>query len=342
MPRDDSASRRAKLPLRPLKAILTTYQATLELDIDVSRNSVVARTIDTGKGIYFGLTRTGRQFLVAARNLDIHRNVRNPAIGTNVIYRLDERRQRLTPLIDDPLLHDLHQIRAWGRSLFVILGRGSTLAIFDIPTARLIRTFDLDRFVPKELPRHAPVNGDVFHFNSVSFTASSLLILAHNWDRPSFALEFALPRVGSRGKLRLAAVHHDLGLMSHDIVLDGGVLFALDGDGGRLLARRPGIDERTVSLGSAGNKTFPRGLSLTRKYVLVTCGTFANDRPDRETGDTRLVILDRQSLETVMDVIVGPHGNPAAILCVSEQDRSDRRPRFWLTQPKKAGRRKPR
>ncbi|MCB1501272.1 MAG: hypothetical protein KDK07_16060 [Bauldia sp.] len=309
-----------------MQAILSTYTALVRVDIDLDAGHVETTTIDRGKGIYFGVTRAEEGYLVAARNLDIDRVKRDPSSPIDAIYWLDPGLQRMAPLIEHPVLYDLHQIRAWGRTLFVILGRGSALALFDIPSRRLRGVIDLASAVPDDVPRRAPINGDAFHMNSLSFANGRLFVLAHNWDQPSFALEFALPRLPWPGTLSRVAVHRSVGSMAHDIMRSAGALHVLDSGAGRLLIRRSDGRERIVSLASATGRAFPRGLSLTRSHIVIGCGQHEAERALREVGPTRIVVLDRKTLEVRLDARIGDYGNPADILVTSEPDLTDRKP----------------
>lgn len=309
-----------------MQAILSTYTALLHLQIDLASGRVETTTIHRGRGIYFGITRGGDGYLVAARNLDADRRRRDPSGPTNAIYRLDAGLRHFEPLIEHPILVDLHQIRAWDQMLFVILGRGSALALFDIAGRRLDRVIDLAGAVPEDMPRHAPIDGDAFHMNSLTFAGGRLLVLAHNWDQRSFALEFALPRRSWPGTLRRVAVHPGLGAMAHDIVRVGGVFHVLDSGSATLRTRARRRREHLTSLASTTVRAFPRGMSMTRNHILIGCGLHAAERTAREAGPTRLVVLDRRSLAVRLDTQIGDYGNPADILVISEPDLTDRPP----------------
>ena len=63
----------------------------------------------------------------------------------------------LNPFIDDPILADLHQIRAWGHKLFVVLGVGTALAVFDLRTGKRESVVDLARFLPNTSSATHPI-----------------------------------------------------------------------------------------------------------------------------------------------------------------------------------------
>jgi hypothetical protein len=304
-----------------ITALVSSYKSLLLIHADPVTRDVLVRPIDTDKGIYFGLTgyRTGA--LVAARNLDTSRRQGNRAHGTNVIYYYDPRLGTVVPYLTHPILTDLHEIRHYGDLLFVVLGTGSQLAVFDLRSRQLIQTIALAPFIPDHLRhdggRHPE---DPYHFNAIALTGARLVVLAHNWDRGSFALDFHL-RLGPPVSLDLAAVHEALGFASHDVVLADGKLHVLDGEGGRLIAR--GGANQAHDIGNRHGPPFPRGLSITREHILIGYGSWSAEPFTRLRSQTRLCLLRRDNWAMVMDGEIGPHGNPTDILVLSHPDESD-------------------
>ena len=98
-----------------------------------------------------------------------------------------------------------------------------------------------------------------------------------------------------------------------------------------MLARRNGV-ETSISLAEGVHEVFPRGLAVARDMI-VGCGDWAEDRPGRKGGTTRILVLNRRSLATVLDVAIGEYGNLCDILCTSEHDLTDRHPAFWTAFP---------
>ena len=305
---------------------MSSYKSLLLVQVDPAARGVLVTPVDTDKGIYYGLTgyRTGA--LLAARNLDTTRRPGRERHGaarhaTNVIYFFDPRLGTVVPYLTHPSLTDLHQIRHYGDLLFVVLGTGSRLAIFDLRSRQLIQEIDLAAFVPDALRHDGGAHpDDPYHFNSITTNGARLLVLAHNWERGSFALDFHL-RLDRPVSLELAAVHENLGVASHDIVPADGRLHVLDGQGGRLLARGPSDD--THDIGPLHGAAFPRGLSITRAHILFGYGSWSAEPFTRLRSPTRLRILNRATWEVLMDGELGPHGNPTDLLVLSEPDESD-------------------
>jgi hypothetical protein len=313
-----------------MRALATTFSSVLDLDIDLSRGSISSRVIENDKGIYFGLTRSRGSILYAARNQDIHKGKPSPDAGSNQICSLRSGSGSVSPLIVDGQLRDLHQIRALGRWLFVVQGEGSSLAIYDGKRGQLVRHVELEPFVPADMrhegPEHYPA--DPYHFNSIAFDGRRALVLAHNWQHGSFALELSF-RIGRSGPddFNLVEVHRSLGTYAHDIARVGGILYVLDSGGGQLITRAP--EQRTFPILTEGAKPFPRGLAITKDLVLIGYGEASDYRDARVASPTRLRVLDRTALSVVMDVAIGSFGNSCDILVISERDLTDCSPAFW-------------
>jgi len=311
-----------------IAAILTTFSAVLSVELDLTAGKARNAVIETGKGIYFGLTRDGAGgLLLAARNRDAAGRIRARDIGTDIIYTLDPRTGATTPRIAHPELADLHQIRRIGRFLCVVQGRFSRLMLFDLHSGALTRMIDLAAFVPAHL-RHGPVAGhedDLYHFNSIGWSGEGnggrLLILAHNWG-DSFALEFAavLDEQGP-ALVELIAVHEKLGRAAHDIARIDETLFVLDSAGGQLIAR--GATDIRVDLPRQSSPTFARGLAVTASHILVSYGFWSSEKFARIRSPTRLCVINRAGLTPIGDFDLGDHGNSSDITVISEPDFCD-------------------
>lgn len=300
-----------------ITAIISTYRALLRVEFDVASGWGATTPIDTGRGVYFGLTRNGNRLLVVARNRLPSGRAREG--DTDVVHALDLDEGVLRPWLRDPDLADLHQIRRIGDSLGVVLGRGSRVAMFDLRSRARCADIDLSPLVPEELRHPAPPEhpADPYHFNSLGTDGGSLLVLAHNWQHGSFALELEHGAAADR----LVGVHRGLGRAAHDIVRVDGTLHVLDSEGGTLLLR--GATERDVGLPRHYSPSFARGLAVLERYVLVSYGFWSADRFDRARTPTRLCALDRATWATVADMEVGQFGNPTAIRVISEPDLAD-------------------
>jgi hypothetical protein len=318
-----------------MRAVLTTFSAILKLDIDLPRRTVAVEKLDDGKGIYFGLTGHRRGLLVVARNQDSDFNLSTPGVKTQVIYRLDPATGSLEPVIDDPILADLHQIRVWGNKLFVVLGVGTAIAVFDLKTGKREAVIDLKPFVPEDLLSDPPhLECDPFHFNSLTFTATQAFVLAHNWGQPSFALQFALPGFGTSRPMRLAAIHRNLGLAAHDIFYCDQRLYVLDSLGGRLLVRHNDADTWLDLTNGGEHEPFPRGLAVTRDHMIIGYGDWESERERRKNGKTRIMVINRHSMAIELIAELGDYGNSSDILCISERDVTDGQPSWWRARPR--------
>jgi hypothetical protein len=311
---------------RVIDAVVTTFNAVLRISIDMQTKSIASDVIERCRGIYFGLTRCDGRVLVAARNLDINGRLSSAEHATNVICSLDVATNTMTQVLAHPCLSDLHQIRAVGPWLWVVVDERSRIAIFERRHWQLVSMIDLAALVPESLRHEAPEErpSDHYHFNSITFCRGSrrAFVLAHNWRYGSFALELALDgRRGAGGAVRLAAVHEGLGTEAHDVIEDRGTLHVLDSGGNALVMR--GRVERRVPLAGDPGRAFPRGVAISRRHIFVCYGAWSVDKANRARSESRLRILDRATFDVVLDGSLGDYGNPCDILLLSTTDLSD-------------------
>jgi hypothetical protein len=311
---------------RAIDAVVTTFDAVLRISIDLQKQSIASEVIERCRGIYFGLTRCDGRVLVAARNLDINGRLNSAEHATNVICSLDVATHTMTPMLAHPCPSDLHQIRAVGRWLWVVVDERSRIAIFERRHWKLVSMIDLAALVPDPLRHDAPEDrpSDHYHFNSITFCRGSkrALVLAHNWQYGSFALELTLGRCwGAGGEVRLGAVHEGLGTEAHDVIEDRRTLHVLDSGGNALIAR--GKVDRRVPLAGEPGRAFPRGLAISRRHIFICYGAWSVDRASRARTESRIRVLDRPTLGVVLDESLGDYGNPCDILLLSPRDVSD-------------------
>jgi len=307
-----------------IRAIISTFDALVKVSVDLAHQRVTSQVIDEARGIYFGLTRYGNKILLAARNLDVNRIRKASALPTNTIYLLKSGTLQMDPIIRHECLCDLHQLRVMKQWVCVVLGEGSKIAVFEGGSWQLTREIDIAAHVPFYMRHDGPERHelDCYHFNSIFFYEDRIFLLAHNWDHGSFAMEcrYSIDKRGPHD-LRLIKVYEGLGFEAHDIALYDGTLYVLDSRNGMIIARER--SERRVSLPNEGCRPFPRGLSVTRDYLLVCYGYWSTERSDRSNSATRLYVLDRRSLYPIMDLKIGSYGNSCDILVISEEDFSD-------------------
>jgi hypothetical protein len=294
-----------------LELLVTTHVALLHVALDIEAGKADVAVLHDACPVYFGVTSGAGGMLIAARNIGLDFRVVTPGLPCNAIWHLPYGSSALELYIADAVLFDLHQIHAVGNWLFVVIGRGSRLAVFDIAKRHLVGCFDLQSVLPPDL-RRTDRPADQYHFNSISFTAGRLFVLAHNWAEGSFALELPFdPAPGRLPILSLQSIHRGLGHASHDIVFDRGTLFVLDGEGGALIAR--GHPVGRASIPGEETKPYPRGLIVMPDKLIVGYGSWSAERGERAASPTRLCVFERESLDLRLELDLGPFGNPSAL-----------------------------
>ena len=294
-----------------LDLVVSTHAALLRVAVNCETGRADVTVLHDACPVYFGLTACAGGMLIAARNVGLDFRVATPGLPCNAIWRLADGATTPEPYIAHPALFDLHQIHAVGNWLFVVMGWGSRLAVFDIAARRLLGSFDLQSVVPPDL-RRTDRPRDRYHFNSISFAGGRLFVLAHNWEEGSFALELRLdPASREVPVLTPGPVHRDLGHASHDIAFDEGTLFFLDGEGGALVAR--GHPAGRAGLPGRETRPYPRGLVVMRDRVIVGYGSWSAEHGERAASPTRLCVFGRERLDVRLDLDLGPFGNPCAL-----------------------------
>jgi hypothetical protein len=191
--------------------------------------------------------------------------------------------------------------------------------VCDRRTHAVLAEIDLNAYVPAAL-RHDPVDrhtGDTYHFNSLTFFADRLLVLAHNWSFGGFALEFRLDGPAARaGRLELTNAYRGLGFESHDVFMDRSGVYALDSGQNRLVH----ADHPSLSLGPL---RFPRGLAATPAQFVVGTGERAVDRETRQATRTTLLIVDRAAWQVAAEHDLGAYGNTCDVLLLDQPDLTD-------------------
>ncbi len=304
--------------------MVSTFSALLEVEIDLGRRTVKCRVADEGRGIYSGMTGCDGRVLVVTRSLDAQ--PAPPGVAANAIYSFDPGRSDPMALqAADASFKDLHQIRAMGRWLCVLLNHGSRIAIFDRRTWRQTAEIALEPFIPRRLraPDHGS-GGDAYHFNSLTFRDGRAFVLAHNWHRGSFALELDYA-LGQDGPVftRLAAVHKDLGQAAHDAAFHDGTLHVLDSNNNALLLRGGNSRRMLLKGGEMTGHGFPRGLALSGDHIVIGMGSWSAERAARMMGETRLQVIQRSTGAVALDAMLGHYGNSSDVLLLSPPDLSD-------------------
>jgi hypothetical protein len=307
-----------------ITALLSTFCSLLRVEIDLDAAEVRTTVIDQQNTVAFsGMTSNsnGKMLVVVRKNLMLGFMVRQEYF----VFELDDESTCASRLLLTAVgLYDVHQIRRIGRFLCVVQNCGSCIVVFDLETGRQTRRIDLLPFVPQRLQHDADPRypDDPYHFTSLSWTHDgALLVLAHNWRHGSFALEITCG-IDELGPfvLGLNGVHEGLGIAAHDIFRIGETLYSLDSEGGRLIVR--GVnDTRFIPL--PARDVFPRGLAVTGQHILVAYGLWESNRKRRWCARTGLCVLDRSSLQVILDADVGMFGNSRELRVVSTTDYCD-------------------
>lgn len=270
-----------------------------------------------GHGVYFGLAQAGSCLFVAERNLDINKRPMTPNAPENAIrlyLRAPGEGMFRTPVwYGSEMFDDLHQIAFDQRHLFVTSGRFPFLFRRSI-WGRGEQCLDLADAVPAHLRRTDVAARDAYHFNSVSVDGDSLLVLAHNWDQPSFALRLSLEEA-REGRAVCTATYEDIGSCCHDILSAKEALWCLDSGCSALVRIDPesGAQQRFGLTSDIGDP-FPRGLGLLGEQLLVSYGFNSEDRRARMESGSMVAFFDLKEQCFVRHVALGAHGNTCAVL----------------------------
>jgi hypothetical protein len=316
-----------------MKFLLSTAQAILVVDLDGRLMLSQVTPLETGAGLYFGITRGRDRFYIVSRNLELGTAVtKRKDLPSNAITEWTLDNFSLVARWTHPRFVDLHQIRFRDDRLYALTADLPHLVVIDLWSRNLIAEYDLTRNMPRDLERNTFVNPnnptDFYHFNSLFLKSDKLFVLAHNWSNlPSFALELAFDR-----GFAVDSLYRDLGLSSHDLFAHEGSLYVLDGLGGRLIVR--GARHADVALPGAPNAPrFPRGMAVSDKILFVASGLQSAERAGRLNSETFLTAINRETLEIVADVQIGQFGNSFDLTMLDHTDWTDRSDRLDNTQP---------
>ena len=296
--------------------LITTFKRLLRVSLNDRWELEAVRSIDEQHGIYFGLARRAGFTFVAERNLDIDRVAVTAGSPENAIRLYIERAgggMIRTPLrYTDTEFDDLHQIASDRLSIFVT----SAKYPFLFRKSLLFGTcsgIDVQQCIPHNLRRGNVEARDAYHFNSVSIDEDDLLLLAHNWNAPSFALRLSLSQA-RQGRAQCQGVYDNLGSCCHDILAFNGAVWILDSGGSALLRIDTQSGERTrYPLKSAEGSPFPRGLAACGSRLLVSYGFNSEDRAARMHSGSMLAVFDPEKRAFEKHVYLGNHGNTCAI-----------------------------
>lgn len=300
------------------RLLITTFNDLLEVTLDSKLAICSVKVVHSGNGIYFGIAQRKRMIYVAERNLDIHRQTVTAGEPQNAIreYRrslFGNRLKRQNKYHHHAAFDDLHQIAANNENgLYVTTGKPPFLVRYDVFTER-VQPIEIESLLPTELRRTTWETYDRYHFNSVTVDADKVHVLAHNWDRPSFAISFDAGSI-SLPNPRGVALYTGLGSCCHDIVPAKGGLWTLDSHGSALIRIVSDGNHIRYPIKSSVGPAFPRGLAAFGSYLAVTYGLWSKERTDRQVSDSFLTLFSLERDEFISDQAIGPHGNTCAVL----------------------------
>lgn len=218
------------------RVLVTTSHSVLTLDLDSGARGLVHR----GLGLYYGLARRRRGWLVAARGRMVS-SAQPTEQERGTILVLDQR-LRLVGRWQPPFaLRDLHAIayrRGW---LWATCSRDDMVAIRS-------RWGRWRRWYP--LGASSPPGVDRYHFNSLLFEPRRVWVLAHHWGE-SQLLAFS-PQLAQRGLTHTPLARLPLGVQAHDLWREQGLLHTCSSATGEVLSEAGG----RVPTGK-----FPRGVA---------------------------------------------------------------------------------
>lgn len=254
-------------------ALVATSQSLLALDLATG----VARVVDTGRGLYYGIGYSDEALFVGARHGFVaDKEDRSREDGSILVYDYD---LQLREVLKAPFpLRDIHQIAFHAGRLWVACSYDDLIAIYD--------GRHWERWYPALQDDAQP---DRYHFNSIFFDGDELYLLAHQYG-PSAAW-----RCDARTLTVLEKI--PLGEKAHNLWKLAGVLHACSSGSGAIES----AGGWRLSVGA-----FPRGVAITEDLILVGLSEVAErQRRGLTTGSVR--VFDRE-WNLLRDIRLPGHG----------------------------------
>ena len=250
-----------------MKVLATTSHSILAVDCDTGE----ARIVDRGGGLYYGIARSGPDYLVAARRRLVSSPVpRDDERGC--VLRFDARFDRAEMLEAPFALRDMHQIACFDDRLFVTCSFDDAIAVFD--GTRWTRwTPALPADVAAARPRRDAAN-DRYHYNTIFVGLDEIVLLAHNHGPSN--LDFFDRR--SRAFLRTLP----LGVQAHNLWREGDRIWTCSSMEGKLVADGDG----EVATGG-----FPRGVAFGTGARALGLSALS-ERGQRDWASAAIVLCD--------------------------------------------------
>jgi hypothetical protein len=301
------------------RLLVSTFEALLDVRIVVGDSAATVRVVDSGRGIYYGLSRSRDGYVVAARNTDAGSKTTTPGIAVCALVEFDKSLKSEIGGFASDELWDMHEIRTHGADVLVIRDDGRLLSV-DMRRGAVRPLGDFSVLVPDDLRHEPPPNRlhDSYHFNSLFVEDEWVTALAHDWSWGSFALKAPLHSPWSLEKCTTG-----MGQWAHNVapVRDG--LWFCDSSGQTLCRLAPVSGDQGNTRRIAFPGQFLRGLALGNRVAFVGGGTVEHERKSRQVGDSYLHVVDRAEMALVSSISLGSFGNVADVLLISENDETD-------------------
>ena len=240
--------------------LITTSFSILKLDLETSEIS----TIHRGYGLYYGITRSPRYYMVAARRRLVSSEI--PIEKEDGVILLFNSKLKKVGEIKAPFpLRDMHEIKWYDDKLWITCSYENMIVIFD--GKNWIRWYPLGK------PEAEPF--DKNHFNSFLFEKDSLYLLAHNRG-DSEILEFSLKNLELKRRI-------PLGNQAHNIWKKGDVFYTCSSGEGKLR----GTNGWEVYTGG-----FPRGIAFSDKNIFLGVSEFT-ERKYRDFTDGKIFVYNK-------------------------------------------------
>lgn len=244
-----------------MKLLVSTSRSLLLLDAQTGNYQPIHR----GAGLYYGITRTARHYLVAARRRMVSSTA--PVAEERGEILIFNRRLAHIGTWQAPFaLRDIHEIKWHRRHLYVTCSYDNLIAIRN-PGGEWRQWYPLGEAQTEARDRN--------HFNSLYLQGRSLWLLAHNRG-PSDILQFDIPS-------RTLVHRQPLGHQAHNLWRIRGIWHTCSSAEGGIAT----ADGRFIPTGG-----FPRGIAQLPQGWAVGLSQIA-ERSQRDFSTGQVVMVDR-------------------------------------------------
>ena len=271
-----------------MKLLVSTSNSVLAFDT----STAAAFAVDRSRGLYYGLARTPRGLIAAARRRMMSSSV--PMVeerGCLIVFPSG------TPsyVIESPIaLRDLHGITYCSGSLLLTSTLDEKIVI--------LRDGYWDSWHPIGQPAQEAI--DKSHINTIVSTSDGLFVMLHNLG-DSEVLRF--DEVGGRLLDRF-----QIGKQAHNIWFDEGKMRVCSSGEGRIV----GVDNFVLETGG-----FPRGYATDGRHRVIGVSETV-ERPARDNSIVTLLHMDRD-YRTIERFIFPDEGMVLDLLCIDDKEFLD-------------------